>query len=499
MEVKIGISKQLEEHQVSLQQYLTRMAKQTEGTKRALSEEHVLQLLEEHYQRLQEQVQQMRPNVQEKVEEENRSFIRSLVDYFVSILEKANRAVEWTTSECEGIQKRWSNSILASSQQLNQTLLKATEKVAEKLNVEEQEPENSETEMLEAIVDTQEPEAPEESPEKEGSTVINPEKEEEKQENISPKVSSMQSTGGQAVESQASSPKEVSNEPPSPEKQVESLQTPDSDSKVKEERNNELPITNDFGEAPPEDPYEEVLTEVFLSEQTAPENISPVVQAVQENTKETMKEVHEVISQNAEELSVVLTPERLTEILQEREANLLQVVQDMLDNQAKAPMEEALKQEKTSTVTKIKEAYLDIKQVVKVNTVDKVIQTKNHVALTLRKGVLHVNQKLYQLSVQLDEKLQERISEMEIENPTLLETYPEMQEAGFTLTVGEEPYLVRYTEEENQMLISSKDNTEQKIPYSEALTLADIEETVQQSKEKSEDMIPEEVSKRMEF
>ncbi len=489
MEVKIGISKQLEEHQASLQQYLTRMAKQMEGTKRELSEEHVLQLLEEHYQRLQEQVQQMRPNVQEKVEEENRSFIRSLVDYFVSILEKANRAVEWTTSECEGIQKRWSNSILASSQQLNQTLLKATEKVAEKLNVDEQEPEPSETEMLEAIVDMQEPEAPEESPEKE----------EEKQENISPKVSSMQSTGGQAVESQSSSPKEGSNEPPSPEKQVESFQTPDSDSKVKEERNNELPITNDFGEAPPEDPYEEVLTEVFLSEQTAPENISPVVQAVQKNTKETMKEVHEVISQNAEELSVVLTPERLTEILQEREANLLQVVQDMLDNQAKAPMEEALKQEKTSTVTKIKEAYLDIKQVVKVNTVDKVIQTKNHVALTLRKGVLHVNQKLYQLSVRLDEKLQERISEMEIKNPTLLETYPEMQEAGFTLTVGEEPYLVRYTEEENQMLISSKDNTEQKIPYSEALTLADLEETVQQSKEKSEDMIPEEVSKRMEI
>ncbi|EKZ4627405.1 hypothetical protein QQ060_003026 [Listeria monocytogenes] len=499
MEVKIGISKQLEEHQVSLQHYLTRMAKQMEGTKRELSEEHVLQLLEEHYQRLQEQVQQMRPNVQEKVEEENRSFIRSLVDYFVSILEKANRVVEWTSSECEEIQKRWSNSILASSQQLNQTLLKTTERVEKKLNVEEQEPEFPETEMLEAIVDTQEPAAPEESIEKERSPIINPEKAEEKQKNISPKVNSMQNTGGQAIESQTTSQKGLSNESLSPEKQVEPFQSINRASKVNEEISNEFPIINDFGEAPPEDPYEEVLTEVFLSEQTAPENINPVVQAVQENTIETMKEVHEVISQNAEKLSVVLTPERLTEILQEREANLLQVVQVMLDNQANAPMEESLKQEKTSAVSKIKEAYLDIKQVVKVNTVDKVIQTKNHVALTLRKGVLHVNQKLYQLSVQLDEKLQERISEMEIVNPTLLETYPEMQEAGFTLTVGEEPYLVRYAEKENQMLITSQDNTEQKIPFTEALTLADLEEKVQQVNVKSEDKSSEEASRRMEI
>ncbi|TYV33102.1 hypothetical protein [Listeria monocytogenes] len=497
MEVKIGISKQLEEHQISLQQYLTRMAKQMEGTKHALSEEYVIQLLEEHYQRLQEQLQQMRPNTQETVEEENRSFIRNLVDYFVSILEKANRAAEWTSNECEGIQKRWTNSILARSQQLNQILLKTTEKVAEKFNVEEAEP--SVKEMLESIVDTQEPEAPEEATEKDESPIINPNKSEEKQENISPKASSMQTNGGQAVQPESPSKREVSNELLSPEKYVESFQSPDSASKVNEVRNSEMSFTNDFGEAPPEDPYEEVLTEVFLSEQTAPENISPVIQAVQENTKETMKEIHEVISQNAEETSVVLTPERLTEILQERESNLLQVVQNMLDNQEKTSMQEALKQEKTSTMSKIKEAYLDIKQVVKVNTVDKVVQTKNHVALTLRKGVLHVNQKLYQLSIQLDEKLQERISEMEIENPTLLETYPEMQEAGFTLTVGEEPYLVRYTEEENQMLITSNDNKEQKIPYTEALTLADLEERLQQSNVKSEGMTSEEASRSMEI
>ncbi|EAD1931435.1 hypothetical protein CYH21_14295, partial [Listeria monocytogenes serotype 1/2a] len=151
METKIGISRQLEEHQESLQKYLTRMAQQMEGTKQALSEEYVLQLIEEHYQRLQEQLQQMRPNTQETIEEENRSFIRSLVDYFVSLLDKANRALEWTTSECENLQKRWTTRALEGSQKINHSLIHMTEKVADKLETETTD--LLESEMLEVIVD----------------------------------------------------------------------------------------------------------------------------------------------------------------------------------------------------------------------------------------------------------------------------------------------------------------------------------------------------------
>ncbi|MBC1250578.1 hypothetical protein HB801_12030 [Listeria welshimeri] len=490
MEVKIGISKQLEEHQVSLQQYLTRMAKQTEGTKRALSEEHVIQLLEEHYQRLQEQLQQMRPNTQETIEEENRSFIRSLVDYFVSILEKANRAIEWTASECEGLQKRWTTSVLEGSQTINRSLMQMTEKVADKLDVEKT---NAlEKEMLEAIVDTEEPE---ESVVKENQQEIKPD---EGKHDQPVTVNQKNSVHPENLETKADSsiPKPIKE--PTPSKETNISQPPTEQTPpVKPEQVDAMAITDVFGEAPPEDPYEQVLTEVYLSEQTAPANINPVVQEVQENTKETLQEVQEVITQKAEEEEVVLTPEKLTEILQEREANLLQVVQNMLDNQPKVMMKEALQQEKTSTVTKIKEAYQDVKHVVKANTVDKVLQTKNHVALTLRKGVLHINQKLYQLSVQLDEKLQEKLVNVEIESPSLLEAHPDMKEAGFNLTVGEEPYLIRYSDAENHLVVTSKNNPMQKIPYSDTLNMEELTETIQQSKDKTEAPLPEEPSEEV--
>ncbi|EIR0258913.1 hypothetical protein K0K27_002920, partial [Listeria monocytogenes] len=216
---------------------------------------------------------------------------------------------------------------------------------------------------------------------------------------------------------------------------------------------------------------------------------------------ETMNEIQEVITKKVEEESVILTPEKLIEILQEREANLLQTVQQLLDSQSQEPMQEVLQKEKVSTVSKIKEAYQDVKYVVKANTIDKVIQTKNQVALTLRKGVLHMNQKLYRLSVQLDEKLEGKISELK--NPSLLEVYPDMHEAGFTVTVAEEPYLIRYTEEENQLMVTSKNNPDQIIPYTKTLTMDDIEETLRQSKAQTADVVSEEafeaLDKTMDF
>ncbi|MBC1339405.1 hypothetical protein HB837_14495 [Listeria innocua] len=433
-----GIYLQLEEHQASLRQYLERMAKQAEGTKQALSEEHILQLLEAHYQRLQEQLKQMKPTTQEAVEEESRSFIRSLVRYFVTLLEKANRAVSWTAAECEAMQQRWRARILEGDQQLKHSLSNLNEKAADKVVISEV----VEKEMLEAMIDTEELTAPEESGQQEGQP-LDP----SKQENTE----------------QTNAPSEAGTEV--------------------------------FGEAPPEDPYEQILTEVFLPEQTAPENVASLVQAVQENTRETLHEVQEVITQKATEEALVLTLEKLTEILQEREANLLQTVQDMLDKASKAPMEETLQQEKTATVTKIKAAYQAMKQVVKVHAVDQVIQTKNQVALTLRKGVLHVNQKLYQLSIQLEEKLQENIAALEIERPSLLEAYPDMmQEAGFSLTVDEETYLIRYTEEENQLMITSENNPKQTIAYTEKLTMERLEETLRQSTTKMEAFLPEDAS-----
>ncbi|EBF5204387.1 hypothetical protein FH000_12720 [Listeria monocytogenes] len=446
-----GIYLPLEEHQASLRQYLERMAKQAEGTKQALSEEHILQLLEAHYQRLQEQLKQMKPTTQEAVEEENRSFIRSLVRYFVTLLEKANRAVSWTAAECEAMQQRWRARILEGDQQLKHSLSSLNEKAADKVVISEV----VEKEMLEAMTDMEEPMTPEESGQQEGQP-LDPSKQENTEQTNAPSEA-MPAFKERKISSEASA--EV------------------------------------FGEAPPEDPYEQILTEVFLPEQTAPENVASLVQAVQENTREMLHEVQEVITQKATEESLVLTPEKLTEILQEREANLLQTVQDMLDKASKAPMDETLQQEKTATVTKIKAAYQAMKQVVKVHTVNKVIQTKNQVALTLRKGVLHVNQKLYQLSIQLEEKLQENIDVLEIERPSLLEAYPDMmQEAGFSLTVDEETYLIRYTEEEKQLMITSENNPDQTIAYTETLTMEMLEETLQQSTTKMEAILPEDAS-----
>ncbi|EAD7589479.1 hypothetical protein ACII2U_002835 [Listeria monocytogenes] len=493
METKIGISRQLEEHQESLQKYLTRMAQQMEGTKQALSEEYVLQLIEEHYQRLQEQLQQMRPNTQETIEEENRSFIRSLVDYFVSLLDKANRALEWTTSECENLQKRWTTRALEGSQKINHSLIHMTEKVADKLETETTD--LLESEMLEVIVDTEEPEEPEET------LTSKQEKTEDDQIDVASRRNSMKILGNQGVVLVSSPARESSKVPLPQEIQRKDVPQTEIEPKDHESKNNDFSTTEAFGEAPPPNPYEEILTEVFLSEQTAPENVAPLVQAVQENTKETMNEIQEVITKKVEEESVILTPEKLIEILQEREANLLQTVQQLLDSQSQEPMQEVLQKEKVSTVSKIKEAYQDVKYVVKANTIDKVIQTKNQVALTLRKGVLHMNQKLYKLSVQLDEKLEGKISELK--NPSLLEVYPDMHEAGFTVTVAEEPYLIRYTEEENQLMVTSKNNPDQIIPYTKTLTMDDIEETLRQSKAQTADVVSEEafeaLDKTMDF
>lgn len=554
MAVKIGISKQLEEHQVSLQKYLNGTAQQLEGTKVNISEEHVLQLLEEHYQRLQEKLKQLpnqqESNIQTTLEEENKSFIQSLVEYFASLMEKVDRAVQWTVAECEGIQRKWSNSILENSQKLNLQLQAVTEKIADKLDISE-----VEQEMIENIEDSEEPDAPEKpkaasenqseqantppsldstkkgtlnilgnegvglvsGPSKEiakkpthdqevkvtqqPNKVEAPPKQENKKEPIKETAKNSKATPVMKVKNQPPNkivepPKSESKKQPTeeatknpnvaPANKVANGQPKEIMQKGKGEQvNQEVSQTDMFGEAPPENPYEQVVSEVFLPPDMAPENIQELVQEVQEDTKETMKEIHEVVDQKAKEESVVLTPEKLEEILKERENNLLQVVQKMLETSQNDSMKEVLEQEKTSSVSRIKDAYQDVKNVVKANTVGKVVETKNNIAMSLRKGVLHVNQKLYQLSVRIDEKIQEKLPQAEQEHQSLLEVYPEMKEAGFTLTVAEEPYLIRYSQEENQLMIKSKSKPEQTISYTDTITLENISETLQQHKEEA--------------
>lgn len=466
MAVKIGISQQLEEHQISLQKYLNSTAQQLEGTKVNLSEEHVLQLLDEHYQRLQEKLNQLpnqqESNVQKTLEEENRSFIQSLVEYFASLMEKVDRAIQWTVAECEGLQRKWSNSILENGQKLNRQLQSVTEKIADKLDISE-----VEQEMIENMEDSEEPDVPE-------KPKVASENQSE-QANIPPspdstKKGTLNILGNEGVGLVSGASKEIAKKP-----------THDQAVKV----NQEVPQTDMFGEAPPENPYEQVVSEVFLPPDMALENIQELVQEVQEDTKETMKEIHEVVDQKAKEESVVLTPEKLEEILKERENNLLQVVQKMLETSQNDSMKEVLQQEKTSSVSRIKDAYQDVKNVVKANTVGKVVETKNNIAMSLRKGVLHVNQKLYQLSVRIDEKIEEKLPQAEQEHQSLLEVYPEMKKAGVTLTVAEEPYLIRYSQEENQLMIKSKSKPEQTISYTDKITLEDISETLQQHKEEA--------------
>ncbi|MBC1746919.1 hypothetical protein [Listeria seeligeri] len=479
-----SITSLLEEHQKMMQRHLQLHLKEAQEKQLYITEEEVLDLLQAHYDRLEEQLKtqpiQGEEDLRDSFGVSLSQFFREMAQYFGHCVQKIG---EITSDKYQEIMRNTQAKLVEKTQLVTSKLVAITEEKQKTLqptyanNSRQQEVASNQT-------DKKEPQKNSQPIDKQPKKVSTPEKTNNPMQQQAPSVQQ---------KPEVSTPKNPPNEGRATEQKQPISTTKNAPTSQKTEKvtpTEKIQRQGKDTEKQEQDPQMDSLFGTLIPEEKeAPEIIQPHVKAVKEDTKETMQAVGKVIDQEATQQGKVINLQQLETILQEREERILSMMKAILEQKNQPSLETSLKQERQSTIQKVKSAYQGTKAFVKDNTVGRVAQLKNKMVHQLRQTALKMNQKLYNFAVNMDEKLQSKQQMLE-DNPTkgqLLEVYPEMKEAGFTVTVQEEPFLVRYKQETNEIVMLQQQEPVKTLPYSKDLTVDQIKEAIQEEQNVEEE------------
>jgi hypothetical protein len=465
----------MEEQRKMMQRHLQMNMDGAKEKQLFISEEEILALIQAHYDRLEEQIQE---NHFQKEEEVRDTFGVSLTQFFREMAYYFGQCVQKIGAIAE-------EKYVAMTQRLHQQLDRQVEQKTREFSsqIVEKAPTPPTEHAQEAVNVNREEKAEAPAPptpqvntksvkkEKEGKAsprLTPPTKASQKAYPFVPLYESLLSTPPAKASQKEDKPAEVPH-PPVEKKAIDGNQGPYPES---------LQQTN-----LPEDPYMASLMGTLLPDnEEAPPVAQEHVEDLQEDTRATFKEVADVMDNEADKNGKVLAVAELEAILKEREERLVTMIAALLEDKSAASLPESLKAERQSTIQKVKTKYQSTKQSVKEHTTEKVVQLKTKLVQGLQRTALRLNQKLYNFAVRMDEKLQPKQPTLllpEVKMP-LLEAYPTMKEAGFTLTVQDEPYLIRYSQETNEVVMLQQQEEVHRMDYSDDLSLEEVEQTLDQ-------------------
>ncbi|WP_088816318.1 MULTISPECIES: hypothetical protein [Listeria] len=444
----------MEEQRKMMQRHLQMNMDGAKEKQLFISEEEILALIQAHYDRLEEQIQENHFQKEEEVRDafgvSLTQFFREMAYYFGQCVQKIGAIAE---EKYEAIAQRLHHQLDRQAEQKTSEFVTRTEKKMQ-------------------------PKTTEDTPE-------------EKSVKAQPREQSLPVQNGNKTDDVRSIKKEkkaetpvlsnTSSMPKQTEKEPAVVKNP-PEQKREEESQKEAPNVKGQTEKS-EDPYMNSLMDTLIPDnEEAPTMTKEQVEEIQEDTRSTFKDVADVVEHEADKNGKVLAVAELEAILKEREERLVTMITTLLEDKSAASLPESLKAERQSTIQKVKTKYQSTKQSVKEHTTEKVVELKTKLVQGLQRTALRLNQKLYNFAVHMDEKLQPKQPTLllpEAKTP-LLEAYPAMKEAGFTLTVQDEPYLIRYSQETNEVVMQQQQEEVHRIDYSDDLSLEEVEQTLDQ-------------------